>query len=98
MQYNFEWDPAKAVANRRKHGVTFEQAAMVFKDPMALSQFDSENSDPGDDRWVTLGMVAGQHYLVVVHTYKEQGEKSVTIRVISARRATRQEIKQYEQG
>lgn len=39
MEYNFEWDPAKAVANRRKHGVTFEQAAMVFKDPMALSQF-----------------------------------------------------------
>ncbi|TDT43536.1 hypothetical protein DES49_1355 [Halospina denitrificans] len=98
MEYNFEWDPAKAVANLRKHGVTFEQAAAVFKDPMAMSQLDDEDSDPGEDRWVTLGVVAGQHYLVVAHTYKAQDQKSVTIRVISARRATRHEIRQYEQG
>lgn len=98
MEYNFEWDPAKAIANHSKHDVTFEQAAMVFKDPMAMSLFDAENSEAEEDRWVTLGMVDGQHYLVVVHTYKAQHEHSVTIRLISARRATRQEIRQYEQG
>ena len=45
MRYRFEWDPLKAAANAKKHGVTFEQAAGVFKDPMALTLFDEEQSD-----------------------------------------------------
>lgn len=98
MEYNFEWDPAKAAANYRKHGVTFEHAAAVFRDPMALSLFEQEESDQQEDRWITLGMATHQHYLVVVHTYKAQNDTSVTIRMISARRATRHEIRQYEQG
>ncbi len=97
MQYNFEWDPRKASSNSRKHGITFEEAVAVFKDPMALSIYELDDSDPDEDRWVTLGLIDGQHYLVVVHTY-QASKHSTTIRMISARRATRQEIKQYEQG
>ncbi len=96
MKYNFEWDPIKAQINARKHGVTFEQASGVFKDPMALSVFDEYSSNEDEARWVTLGQTNGQHYLVVVHTYRNQSESAVTIRLISARRATKHEIKQYE--
>jgi len=61
MQYNFEWDPVKARSNADKHGVTFEQATGVFKDPMALSKFDEDSSSSDEDRWITLGQVNGQH-------------------------------------
>ncbi|GLS27913.1 BrnT family toxin [Marinibactrum halimedae] len=96
MQYNFEWDPVKANTNAIKHGVTFEQATAVFNDPMALTIFDEDSSNNDEDRWVTLGQVNGQHYLVVVHTYRDQQDNTVTIRLISARSATKHEIKQYE--
>jgi Uncharacterized protein conserved in bacteria len=96
MQYNFEWDPTKAQTNTSKHGVTFEQATGVFRDPMALTVFDSDGSSEGEDRWVTLGQTNGQHYLVVIHTYTNQTEDVVTIRLISARPATKHEIQQYE--
>ncbi len=98
MQYIFEWDPAKAHSNANKHGITFEQAAKVFTDPMALTVFDEDNSDINDERWITLGLINNRHYLVVVHTYKGNDENSITIRIISARPATKNEIKQYEQG
>lgn len=96
MQYNFEWDPVKAQINANKHGVTFEQATAVFSDPMALTVFDEDNSSDNEDRWVTLGQANGQHYLVVVHTYRDQNQDAVTIRLISARPATKHEIQQYE--
>lgn len=96
MQYNFEWDMDKAHRNFKKHGVTFEQATGVFKDPLALTLYDEKESDTDEDRWVTLGQVNGQHYLVVVHTYKSQKNDLVTIRLISARPATKHEITQYE--
>lgn len=98
MQYNFEWDPRKAQTNIRKHGVTFEEATQIFDDPMALTVFDDEESDNDEDRWATLGQVGGQHYLLVVHTDRKTNEDIVTIRIISARPATKHEIRQYEQG
>ncbi len=98
MQYNFEWDPVKAHGNADKHGVTFELATEVFRDPIALTIYDEENSSAEEDRWITLGQVNGQHYLVVVHTYRDLDRDTVTVRLISARSATRHEIKQYEQG
>ena len=94
MQYHFEWDPIKAAANIKKHGVSFEQATEVFKDPVALTIYDQGNSDD-EERWVTLGQVQ-QHYLVVVHTYRDQQNDAVAIRLISARPATKHEITQYE--
>jgi hypothetical protein len=63
---------------------------------MALTLFDEDNASEEEDRWVTLGQANGQHYLVVVHTYRDQSEDAVTIRLISARPATKHEIKQYE--
>ena len=88
-------DPAKAEANVRKHGVTFETASGVFKDPMALSLIDEDHTDE-DDRWITLGLANGQHYLVVVHTYRDEQNNTMTIRLISARHATKHEIKNYQ--
>lgn len=97
LQYNFEWSPAKERLNIEKHGVFFGEAIGVFKDPLAMTMYEEEESSPEEDRWVTVGLVNHQHYLVMVHTYEEQANSSVTIRVISARRATKHEIKQYEQ-
>jgi uncharacterized protein len=96
MQYNFEWDPVKAKHNAEKHGVTFERATEVFKDPMALTLYDEEHAYSEEDRWITLGQANGHHYLVVVHTFRSQQDDTMTIRLISARPATKQEIKQYE--
>ena len=96
MRYNFEWDPVKARGNAEKHGVCFEQATEVFKDPMALTLYDDDNASSEEDRWITLGQANGQHYLVVAHTYRNQRDNAVTIRLISARPATKREIKQYE--
>lgn len=98
MQYNFEWNPRKAQTNIRKHGVNFEEATRIFDDPMAMTIFDEEESSDDEDRWITLGQTKGQYYLLVVHTYHNTKEDSVTIRLISARAATKHEIRQYEQG
>ena len=95
MLVQFEWDPLKAQTNATKHGVTFEQATGVFKDPMALTLFDQDQSDD-EDRWITLGLTGGQHYLVVVHTCRDEHDDTVTIRLISARHATKHEIAQYQ--
>jgi len=94
FQYQFEWDPAKARRNEKKHGVTFERAATIFLDPQALSLFDEEHSQE-EDRWITLGVDRTGILLVVCHTYREETETSARIRIISARKATRNETKQY---
>lgn len=98
MKYRFNWDPHKARSNLGKHGVSFEWAAGVFADPMALTIFDGDASGLQEERWVTLGQVNGHHYLVVVHTFKEESRGVVNIRLISARKATKHEIQQYENG
>lgn len=96
MEYTFEWDPRKAHSNALKHGVTFEEATQVFEDPMALTIFDRESSHKNEDRWITLGKAQGRNYLVVIDTYRDTLENTVTIPVISARPATKHEIQQYE--
>ena len=94
MNYNFEWDPAKAKSNRTKHGVSFGQAATVFHDPNQLSIPDNEHSDQ-EDRWATIGIDSIGKLLVVVHTFFDATDENVIIRIISARKATRQEISHY---
>jgi uncharacterized DUF497 family protein len=84
------WDPAKALLNEQKHGVNFEEAATVFRDPLLLVQPDVEHSQV-EERWIALGMSARQLLLVVIHT-----ESDRTIRIISARRAELKERRQYE--
>jgi len=95
--YTFEWDPNKAVANRRKHGVGFEQAATVFRDALAISIYDEDHSET-EERWVTLGRAENEQLLVVVHSYVETSPSEAMIRIISARPSTQHEQRQYEQG
>ena len=94
MQYQFEWDPAKARANRIKHGVSFEEAVTVFRDPRMLAAFDEEHSAQ-EDRWTTLAMASTGRVLVVCHTYRPLGEAMTAIRIISTRKATKRELTHY---
>jgi uncharacterized DUF497 family protein len=86
---DFEWDPDKAVANLRKHGVDFADAVGVFEDEYALRREDPDAQ--GEQRFVTIGMDFLGRVVVVVYTYR--GKR---IRPISARRATRRERASYE--
>jgi uncharacterized DUF497 family protein len=95
MRFEFDWDPAKAESNRKKHGVTFEAAMGVFSDPLALSLLDNE-SGQGEERWVTIGRNPASRLLLVVHTYMDLAADRAAICIISARRPTRREIRQYE--
>ena len=95
FQYQFEWDPIKARWNLKEHGIAFERAATIFLDPEALSEFDEEYSQD-EDRWITLGLDRTGSLVVVCHTYQEETETSARIRLISARKATKNEGKQYE--
>lgn len=89
-------DPAKADANMVKHGVGFERAAEVFRDPLALTISDEEHS-AAETRWITLGKDTGGQYVMVVHTFEESEELRARVRIISARRPTRNEIRDYEE-
>ena len=92
MSLEFEWDEDKAKTNRNKHGVSFEEASSVFGDPLALTIPDPLHSGE-EDRFITLGESHRRRLLVVVSTDREN-----KIRIISARAATRQERKDYEEG
>ena len=94
--YEFEWDPAKEKANFNKHGVHFEQAAQVFRDPLALTIPDEEHSEI-EMRWITLGTDASGRHVLVVHTFIQVNEELGRIRLISARRPTKAEIHAYEE-
>jgi hypothetical protein len=93
MRIEFDWDPAKAASNRERHGVTFDDAMAVFLDPLALSRPDDDSLD--EERWVTLGAAGPGRLLLVVHTYIDQQSDTLTVRIISARRPTRRETRQY---
>ena len=86
MKLEFEWHDAKAAANLRAHGVSFDLAKTVFGDPFAIERID-DRADYGEERLVTIGMAEGNILLFVAYTEREE-----CIRIISARRAT-----QYEQ-
>lgn len=88
----YEWNPVKAKANARKHGVPFEEASTVFLDDLAVSGPDPESSID-EHRYVTFGMSALGRLLAVFHTYRSRA-----IRIISARGMTRSERKIYEEG
>jgi uncharacterized DUF497 family protein len=88
----FEWDARKAKANRAKHGVAFDEAATVFGDPLGRIADDPRRSE-GEERHVLLGESDRRRLLVVMFT--ERGE---VIRLISARKATRRERKEYEEA
>ncbi|MGB9428536.1 MAG: BrnT family toxin [Gammaproteobacteria bacterium] len=90
-ELRFEWDPAKAAANIKKHGIGFDEAKSVFADERAKLIADPQHSD-NEDRFVLLGLSTRLRLLVVCHCYRS---KSNTIRIISARKATATESRQY---
>lgn len=85
-----QWDPDKAAANLKKHGIDFADAATVLSDDFALTLPDD---DPNEERFVTLGMDALGRVLVVAYTWRDEEQ-----RLISARKATRAERRQYEEN
>jgi hypothetical protein len=87
----FDWDPEKAASNERKHGVAFSEAATAFGDPISITVPDPEHSS-GEARFILLGLTFRSRLVVVAHT-----ETSDSIRIISARLATRIERRSYEQ-
>jgi uncharacterized DUF497 family protein len=91
----FEWEEAKAESNRRKHGVRFEVARLVFAVPYALTEQDRVKG--GERRWQTIGLVGGIAILLVAHTVSEEGQDEV-LRIMSARRANRRERTRYEEN
>jgi uncharacterized protein len=88
---SFIWDEKKAEENLKKHKVPFEEAQSCFSDPNARMIFDPEHSR-GEDRFILLGLSYGLRLLVVCHCYRED---DMIIRIISARKANKQEQKQY---
>lgn len=94
--YEFDWDVGKALSNVRKHAVSFEEAATVFHDALALTVHDPASSQ-GEERWFTLGLGAGGRLLAVAHTHQEVAPDRARVRIISARRATRRERRTYEE-
>jgi uncharacterized protein len=97
IRIQFDWDPAKAAANRSKHGVAFDEAMLVFDDPLALTRLDEDHAG-SDERWITLGAASPGRLVLVVHTHIEANDDTIEIRIISARRPTRREARQYERG
>ena len=88
----FSWDPKKAAANLKKHGVSFEEASTVFRDVLSVTGSDPDHS-VGERRFVTFGNSSQNRLLVVAHT-----DESEKIRIVSARVVTRQERRIYEEG
>ncbi len=91
----FEWDPAKAASNLRKHKVSFYDAATVFLDPLSQSVPD-EGHNQYEERWITMGVARDGRLLVVSHTYIGTADHNISGRLISARTATPGERRQYE--
>ena len=88
---NFEWDPAKASRNRRKHRISFEEAATVFGDSLSMTWPDPDHSE-SEVRFITVGHSSAGRILMVAHA-----DRPEVIRIISARRATHREREQYEE-
>ena len=91
MALEFEWDPRKAELNRKEHGVSFDEATTVFRDTLSITIAYPDHSD-SEDRFIDIGMSHRMQLLVVSYT-----ERKDRIRIISARRATRAERKNYEE-
>jgi uncharacterized protein len=94
VRIDFDWDPAKAAGNISTHGVTFEQSMAVFRDPLARSTPDDTSRE---ERWITMGETDAGNLLVVVHTWIELSADQAYVRIISVRRHTLNEARQYRE-
>ena len=96
MRYTFEWDPIKAKESLKKHRMSFDRAAEVLLDPLAVSIFEEEHSEH-EERWVSIGKDRRGSVLILIHTFLEVSAEECRIRIISARKANKRETKQYEE-
>ncbi|MBI3534040.1 MAG: BrnT family toxin [Deltaproteobacteria bacterium] len=92
----FIWDPDKAAINFKKHKISFELASSIFDDPFHLSIIDKHSYS--EVRWISVGRSLDRKTLVVIHTDRIEVNEGEYIRIISARKATLKEKKQYEEG
>ena len=92
-----EWDEAKADANARKHGITFELASTVFFDPNLLTVADVEHSE-AEERWFSVGIASNGVVLAVVYLWSDADPAAIKVRLISARKAAQTESGQYQEG
>jgi uncharacterized protein len=92
----FDWDPAKAAINLAKHKISFDQAMTIFLDPLALSQPDPDHAG-SDERWITVGLSRDTKLLLLVRTHVALDAQRTLIRIISARKPSKRERRQYEQ-
>ena len=95
--FQFDWDEVKADANARKHGVTFELASTVFHDPRLLTVADLEHSDT-EERWFSVGCASNGAVLSVVYLWSDTDPAATNIRLVSARKSTQAESRQYQEG
>lgn len=94
LELIFEWDTHKAQVNLKKHGISFEEAKTVFGDPLLLTYPDDLHSE-NEERYISIGRSGPGRTLLVVHTEQESGQEHL-IRIISSRKATNLERKDYE--
>lgn len=96
-EFQFDWDETKAIANLRKHGVSFELASTVFHDPRLLTVADLEHGE-AEERWFSIGRASNGAMLSVVYLWSEPDPRTTKIRLISARQASKTEIRQYQES
>lgn len=94
-EWQFEWDETKDQKNQKKHSVSFKEATDIFFDPLQRNILDVRYDD-GEERWITIGSTKGHKILVVGHLYDISADGTESIRIITARPATKKEITQYE--
>jgi len=97
MEFIFTWNKQKARANLEKHKVSFDEAKTVFSDPLLVTYPDELHSEH-ESRLISIGMSAREHLLLVVHVEREETAEGIIIRIISCRKATPSERKNYEKG
>jgi uncharacterized DUF497 family protein len=95
FDYHFEWNAEKAAISATKHGVTFRTATEAVRDPLSVTVFDTDHSTT-EERWITIGLASDGTCLVVIHTWQDLDAENARVRIISARKATKHEVKQYE--
>ena len=95
--FHFEWDEGKADANARKHGVTFELATTIFHDPRLLTIADLDHSAT-EERWFSVGCASNGVLLSVAYLWSEADAAATNIRLISARKSTQAECRQYQES
>lgn len=96
-QFQFEWDEAKAAANSRKHGVSFDLASSIFGDPRILTLADTTHSET-EERWFSIGLASNGVPMSVAYLWTDAGSGLIKIRLITARPATATEIRYYTES